>query len=644
MGESNSIMWRWEVTFALFWAICLMPVINELSLTVIGSAGLMWAIAWAYHHFQDQIPAWFKIILRLFLLLLSILLMISQLKGSFRLNDAIHFFVFLPILKNMELSEVRDRRIQILILALLWTAGLLLCEQLSWILASIVLCIVFAYLLAVSQSQRLIWRKIYLQQVALLVGLSVPIAMIFFILFPRLQFFGRIHWPQAKSGISSQIRPGDIAAMSLDDSVFANVLEEGIGNATTKQVQYWRYATLNQTEDGLLWSKSNPKIKRSQDFSLSVNAPEYYQVFYQSIGEGALIQREGTRLLTPIGRMNITAYRDGTFSSIYFQGKNPIYRAEWDNQAINDIPSAEDLYVPAIVATSLQKIVTDLKSDSLNTENLGRYFKENFAYTLSPGQYSSLQQFALEGKQGYCEHFAALAAVLLRSWQIPARVVVGFLINNSDDEKNYTILNSDAHAWVEYWDRNNKFWVRFDPTAYVSPERLLLSQQRWRQFRSSAQTDIAPFLHKGIWRHAFSWVRGMYLKSNLWLITYDRDEQRKVWRFENESALKMWGIVTLLLFLAIVLGLYFWRQSRKNINPVTAYWHQFLTKHFGVVMPTPEDWNALAHQKWANSDEFEKIVKYYCHLRYGRSSLPIQMQELQRIISAFHPIARSRAD
>src|SRR4029077_2653011 len=52
-----------------------------------------------------------------------------------------------------------------------------------------------------------------------------------------------------------------------------------------------------------------------------------------------------------------------------------------------------------------------------------------FAYTLSPGTYAGadpLEEFLFERRRGFCEHFAASFATLMRAAGVPARVVLGY--------------------------------------------------------------------------------------------------------------------------------------------------------------------------------------------------------------------------
>lgn len=96
------------------------------------------------------------------------------------------------------------------------------------------------------------------------------------------------------------------------------------------------------------------------------------------------------------------------------------------------------------------------------------YLKQNYPYDLDiPPQdkeMDAVAYFLFEERAGYCEHFASAMAVMLRSVNIPTRIVTGY----TGGEYNpftalWEIRQSDAHAWVEV-DFGAAGWVPFDPT------------------------------------------------------------------------------------------------------------------------------------------------------------------------------------
>jgi transglutaminase-like putative cysteine protease len=68
----------------------------------------------------------------------------------------------------------------------------------------------------------------------------------------------------------------------------------------------------------------------------------------------------------------------------------------------------------------------------------------------------------LTSHRGYCEYFATTLVMMLRTQQIPARYVVGYLPGRPSGGV-FEVDRAAAHAWVEvYFPRYG--WVRFDPT------------------------------------------------------------------------------------------------------------------------------------------------------------------------------------
>ena len=66
-------------------------------------------------------------------------------------------------------------------------------------------------------------------------------------------------------------------------------------------------------------------------------------------------------------------------------------------------------------------------------------------------------------REGYCEQFAASMAVMARTLDVPARVILGFAPGEKAADGIVTVRENDAHAWVELYFETQG-WVRFDPT------------------------------------------------------------------------------------------------------------------------------------------------------------------------------------
>ncbi|TCO55211.1 transglutaminase TgpA family protein [Actinocrispum wychmicini] len=97
-------------------------------------------------------------------------------------------------------------------------------------------------------------------------------------------------------------------------------------------------------------------------------------------------------------------------------------------------------------------------------------FTQSFPYNLEtrPGHsYNALSRLFganLSEQVGYAEQFAAAFVVLARSQGFPARVAVGYMLNNDHkDGDAYQVKTGDAHAWAEV-NLKGYGWVTFEPT------------------------------------------------------------------------------------------------------------------------------------------------------------------------------------
>jgi transglutaminase-like putative cysteine protease len=144
-----------------------------------------------------------------------------------------------------------------------------------------------------------------------------------------------------------------------------------------------------------------------------------------------------------------------------------------------DMPAASDLLVPAR-ATYLQlptldariaplaaALTRDATSDFERARILERYLRNNYAYTLqqpSRAPADPLASFLFERRKGHCEYFASALAVMLRTLDIPARVITGFASGIYNPISGRQIIRaSDAHSWVEAWFPE-RGWMTLDAT------------------------------------------------------------------------------------------------------------------------------------------------------------------------------------
>ncbi|GAA1852812.1 transglutaminaseTgpA domain-containing protein [Microbacterium koreense] len=135
----------------------------------------------------------------------------------------------------------------------------------------------------------------------------------------------------------------------------------------------------------------------------------------------------------------------------------------------------EDL--PAVIGEAAREVTAGADSDYDALIDLQRWFRGGaFRYSLSApveegfdgSGADAVAQF-LEVREGYCIHFASAFALMARTLDMPARIVIGYLPGAAtrdriDDQTVYSVLSSRLHAWPEVYFEGVG-WIGFEPTA-----------------------------------------------------------------------------------------------------------------------------------------------------------------------------------
>ena len=149
----------------------------------------------------------------------------------------------------------------------------------------------------------------------------------------------------------------------------------------------------------------------------------------------------------------------------------------------------------------------------------------SFVYTLQPGSYGidAIDEFWLDRREGFCEHFATAFVVVMRALGVPARVVTGYQGAEPADADGWrTVRQANAHAWAEYWVAGSG-WQRADPTGAVAPERVRASRplQPRPGLVAGAIHTMSPAL-AGQLRRAWELMDSRWTQ---WVMGYSRSRQ-----------------------------------------------------------------------------------------------------------------------
>ncbi len=155
---------------------------------------------------------------------------------------------------------------------------------------------------------------------------------------------------------------------------------------------------------------------------------------------------------------------------------------------------------------SVTKLATDLSAGLDNTYDKAKaisdYFsngKNGFVYSLETAPKDGQDDLVsfLQNKKGFCQQYAAAAAVLMRKAGLPTRVVVGYTHRQPDTNGVFTVTTSDAHAWVEVYF-STIGWIPFDPTPLAGAEAGRLVQLPWAPHPvENAEPSVAETANRG---------------------------------------------------------------------------------------------------------------------------------------------------
>jgi len=205
------------------------------------------------------------------------------------------------------------------------------------------------------------------------------------------------------------------------------------------------------------------------------------------------------------------------------------------------------------------------------SEAVLRHIRENdYTYTLEPGTYGAdaIDDFWLNRKLGFCEHFASAYVVVMRAMDVPSRIVTGYQGTDPEPQDGYwTVRQRNAHAWAEYWQAGSG-WIRVDPTAAVAPERVLQGRSLRAPpgFVGGAISSLNPQLAgqlRAIWENANN-------RWNQWVLNYARGQQMdllKALGFEAPSWRDLSNLLILLLCSASLLGAGWAWWDRRRQDP-----------------------------------------------------------------------------
>lgn len=318
---------------------------------------------------------------------------------------------------------------------------------------------------------------------ALILALAVPVTLVLFLLFPRIQgplwrLPGDAH--SSRTGLSDTMAPGAISRLALSDDIAFRV--DFSDPPPPQHKLYWRGVVLDKY-DGRIWSPLPAGVTARTAVALH-GEPVRYQVTLEPHSRHWLFALD-----VPQAAPRIADNTTGLSHDMQLLASQPI-NARTRYRALSHVEYTLQSHLPAAALQRWLALPPGFNprtlafaarlrarpgSDADMVAAVLRHFREqDFRYTLEPpllGRHG-VDEFLFDTRAGFCEHYAGAFVVLMRALGIPARVVTGYQGGEINPADGFlTVRQSDAHAWAEIW-LGQRGWVRIDPTAAVAPERV----------------------------------------------------------------------------------------------------------------------------------------------------------------------------
>ncbi len=445
--------------------------------------------------------------------------------------------------------------------------------------------------------------------------LGAPIMVLLFVLFPRIgPLWGVPQDAAGSTGLSGTMRMGSMAEIALDDSIALRV--KFMRTGPPPETLYFRGPVLSHF-DGSDWRATPAALEVEAKPELRLQGPATaYEVTMEPSRLAVLPLLEATTEIAPIDGFRLRRRDDLSWSSsrvvnerLRFDASAHLGFSHGPLAATSALDGELQLppgYNPATRAwaEALRRRV-GADAGALAAAVLDHVRRAGFSYTLVPGRYgeadprTAIDEFWLGRREGFCEHFAASFVVIMRSMDVPARVVTGY--QGADPlpvDGYYIVRQSHAHAWAEYWQAG-RGWVRADPTAAVAPERIGRSRNLVPVATGVGATlrTLNPQLIAGL--RAF-WER-VDNRWNQWVLNYARGQQLDLMKkigFASPSwedlALLLIGLLSSLSLGAA--GWAWWERNRLDPWQRQSQALRRLLQHLGLEAPVHHTPRGLAEQ------------------------------------------------
>ncbi|GMR20445.1 MAG: protein-glutamine gamma-glutamyltransferase TgpA [Gammaproteobacteria bacterium] len=635
--------------------IVIVPYLGQLPLWLI-----LWVsgmVAWRYlveHHGWRPPGA----VVRMTLTLTASFIVYSH-YGTFLGRDA--GLSLLLILLGLKFLEIKARRDRILIIYICYLAilGAFLYSQDLWLGLYLILAVIISTAALMRVQDYTLPALRYFRSALGITLLALPLMVIMYLLFPRIQggVPGLALGTQSgRTGFSESMQPGSVSQLTNSEKIAFRVFFEN--NQIPPQAErYWRGLVLWRT-DGRTWTQRF--IFQSHSSTFTGKGLRYdYRIMLEPHNKPWLFSLDlptslprGTELLP-----GFVIKSDSDITERYHYQLSSYTQYQQSEQSPGEKLRA--LQLPAILSSRVQLLANRWRLESTSDEAIVNkaltYFnREEFYYTLKPPLLGGdpVDEFLFESRRGYCEHFASAFTTLMRAAQVPARVVVGYQGGDYNPSGKYiAVRQADAHAWSEVW-LEGKGWTRVDPTAAVAPTRIEYGLDAFRRLRAlgtDTHTLSASELQQALranWWFTFKLTLetrwdALNVQWFRWVMDFDHKRQLELLKSfgqkEHKWAYLLAGMFgALLLIVALIATVILLRRQRQDpVHRLYTTYCRHMARYNFIRLPHEGACDFAKRIKTTLplvSEQIDAITEVYSRIRYGKNAQNSDIQQLRNLV------------
>lgn len=648
---------------ALWWlliaqASVILPLMEYLPTWLL----LVWAccVAWRVQVVRGVIDAPTSKI-KVPLALAMVVALIFSFGKLFALEPLVALLLLAFLLKLLELQSQRDVLLLLLLGFFVTSTQLLFSTSiLAFLYAvfSFTLLITAFMALHTATQVKSHWQS--LRKAGFIIIQAVPLTVLLFFIMPRIGSLWAVPMSDGsgKTGFSSFMSPGNIGQLNKDYSPAFRV-DFATKKSPPQRDLYWRGLSLSHYDGerwNVQWQDRTPRLRYNRLTYEKENRPQQWHSDlqqYQQLNDNFV---DYEVMLEP-------NFQPWLFAMVTGQGSAKDVVLTEDHLLLRKLPVAQRLLykvrsfpqfprqadglsrnqrfvnvqLPQDANPQTRELLESWRTQGISDRQIIAraliLFQSEFTYSLQDTRLADnnpVDDFLFNRKRGYCEHFSSAFVVMMRSANIPARVVMGYQGGEWNDDEQYLLVSqADAHAWAEVW-LAGVGWQRVDPTSAVAPERIELGFRDYidQASQSSSNNGFAQLRQS-------PWLAQMQMRLDAlnynwqsWVLSYDQEQQLLFFR-NVLGGNEPWRVVAVLMGSATVLlgllGFWLWWRARPLPPPPELRpWLQLERKLLKAGWQRQESETALQFTRRVADarPELTDVLESYSELAYKLLYLP----------------------